>query len=276
MNTKHTITTLLAASLALGGASIAFAQTDTTVAGSASATVTAGGVNAGVSANVQARITTAKSRADQEIKRRTDMLTQLNAKVQAMAHVSDSEKSSISSMVSTELSDLSTLQAKIDADTDLTTLKTDIHSIAQSYRIFLLVIPRGRIDVAADKINTAASALTTLAGKLQTRIDAAGGSADSQHAQLNDMNKNIGDAQTQANAAVSAVANLQPDNGDKTVEASNDAAIKDARSKIKAALADLKAARQDAGAIVKALHQIGDAPNASANASLNANASSTH
>ena len=273
MNITNKIAPVIAAALVFSSAGFALAQTDTSVSGSASASVTTGGTGIGTSATMEARITTAKNHADQEIKRRIDMLNALNAKVQAMARVSASEKTDISSTISTQVSALSSLQTKIDADTDITTLRTDIHSIAQSYRIFLLVIPRGRIDVAADKIDTAAAKLTDLAGKLDTRISEASGAADSLHAQLNDMNKMIADAQTQANAAVTAVASLQPDNGDKTVESANTAAIKDARTKIKAALADLKTARQDAGTIVKALMQMGDAPNASVHAAAEASSS---
>ena len=67
------------------------------------------------------------------------------------------------------------------------------------------------------------------------------------------MNTQTGNANTQAQAAVALVANLQPDQGNATVEASNTVALKSATADIKTALADLKAARQDAGNIVKAI-----------------------
>ena len=53
---------------------------------SASAGVSTGSTT--VSANAQARVTTAKSRANQEITRRITILTQLNANVQTMVKVS--------------------------------------------------------------------------------------------------------------------------------------------------------------------------------------------
>ena len=195
------------------------------------------------------------------------MLTQVNTKVQAMVKVSSSEKNAISNMVSSEISNLTTLQAKIDADTDLATLKTDIKSIATSYRVFMLVIPRARIDVAADKINTVAASMTTFAGTLQTRIVSAAGDTTAAKAQLADMNAKIADAQVQASAAVTVVASLQPDNGDKTVEAANTAALKTARSDIQAGLADLKAARKDAGSIVTTLKGMKASTSASTNTS---------
>ena len=68
-----------------------------------------------------------------------------------MVKVSANEKTAIANEVQTEISNLTALNTKIQADTDLTTLKTDIQSITEDYRIFMLVIPQGRIEVAADK-----------------------------------------------------------------------------------------------------------------------------
>lgn len=208
-----------------------------------------------VSANLQARIATAKNHADQEITRRINALTDLNAKVGAMTKVSAGEKTAVSNAVETEISNLTSLKAKIDADTDVTTLKTDIKSITQDYRIYMLVIPQGRIEVAADKIGTVVSDYTTFAGTLQTRISGAPAGTDTTqvNAWLSDMNSKVADANAQAQAAVSLVANLQPDQGNASVAASNKTALQSARNDIKTALADLKAARQDAGSIVKAI-----------------------
>jgi hypothetical protein len=81
----------------------------------------------------------------------------------------------------------------------------------------------------------------------------------------------VTDATTQTNAAISAIANLKPDNGDATIKASNDAALKSARTKIQAAQQDIVAARKDVEAILKALHEV----KGSANASTTVNASTT-
>jgi hypothetical protein len=208
-----------------------------------------------VSASTQTKITNAKSRAGQEITRRVNILTQLNTNVQAMVKVSASEKTAIAGEVQTEISNLNSLNAKIQADTVIATLKTDIQSITIDYRIFMLVVPQGRIEVAADKIQTVASDYTTFSAKLQARIAAAPSGTDTTqvNAWLSDMNTQIANANTQAQAAVSLVANLQPDQGNATVEASNKTALQNARADIKTALADLKTARSDAGSIVKAI-----------------------
>lgn len=263
--TTSKIIPIVAMAVLLASVGIAFAQVD--VSAAAGASVNAGGASIKVDAALQARITKAKDRADQEIQRRTDMLNELNTRVQGMAHVSADEKTAISTLVTSQISALADLKTKIDGETDIAELKIDIQSIAQSYRIFMLVMPRARIDVAADKINTAATALTALSAKLLTRISGATGTSTTATAALTDMNAKTADAKVQADAAVALVAALQPDNGDKTVQTANNAALKDARTKIQEALKAIRAAREDAHTIVKWLHEVGASANASASSS---------
>ena len=222
---------------------------------SVGASASAGAGSTTVSAKADAKIGTAKGRADQEVTRRTNSLTDLNTKVQAMTKVSATEKTNVSNLVQAEISSLTALKAKIDADTDLATLKTDIKTITEDYRIYMLVLPQGRMEVAADKIETVTSTYTALAAKLQARVSQAPSGTDTTqvNASLSDMNAKISDANAKAQAAVTLVANLQPDQGNATVAASNKTALQNARADIKAALADLKTARQDAGSIVKAI-----------------------
>src|SRR3954470_13812945 len=107
------------------------------------ASTSAGSVT--ISAAMQARIATAKDRADQEIARRLSALNALNTKIQGMAKLTATEKGTLGSSITAQIAAMNDLKAKIDADPDITTLKTDIKSIAESYRIYLLVIPQGHI-----------------------------------------------------------------------------------------------------------------------------------
>lgn len=253
MNKPHITAAVLAAATLLI-ATPAFAL-------SAGVGVNASTTVAGTSANAKfaARISTAKNRADQEIERRITNLTDLNTKVQAMVKVSASEKAAIANEVTTEISNLTSLKAKIDADTDITTLKTDIQSIAKSYRIYMLIIPQGRIQVAADRIDSVADALAAFSVKLQTRISAdqaAGSDVSAANTALADLTAKVADAKVQANAAVSETVSLTPDNGDTAKMQANQAALKDARAKIQAAMKDLEAARSDAKQIVQLIKGI--------------------
>lgn len=205
-----------------------------------------------VSANIDARITTAKERADREIARRITILNALSTKVSSMARVSANEKSAVASDVQSQIATLTALQAKINSDTDTTTLKTDIQSITKSYRVFALVIPQGRIEVAADRIDAAADLIADFSTKLSARVNAAPAGTDTAAvlADISTINAKIADAHTEASAAVSLIANLKPDNGDQATLQANLTALKNARADIKAAQLDLEAARSDARSVL--------------------------
>lgn len=255
MNSRKTIAATFA--LTLLTALPAFAL-DINVGANANASTSAGTGGAGVKINAatEARITKGKDRADKEIDRRVNTLTELTARMQAMGRLTAEAKASLAASIQSQISALGALKAKIAADTDLAVLKTDIKSISESYRIFLLVIPQGHITVASDKIKFVATNATTLAVKLSARIDAAaaaGKDVASLKTTLAEMQAKTSDAIVQADAALSLVVNLTPDNGDKTKAQSNSQALKDARAKIKAGMQDLITVKKDAHTITKAL-----------------------
>jgi hypothetical protein len=213
-------------------------------------------VNTGVSASSTKgadRLPKIIAKSDTAITKRLTSLATLNTKVQALKNVSATEKTNISNNIQTNISGLTSLKAKIDADTDVTVAATDAKTITGSYRIYALVIPQGYIASSADRVDTIDGLMTTLSAKLQSRITAAqsaGKNVTSLQASLTDLNAKVADSNTQAATAQSGVASLTPDQGNKTVLASNTAALKASRADIKTASADLKTARQDAKTIV--------------------------
>ncbi len=242
----------------------ALAQVGATVNTNAAVTPTSATVSA--SASFTATETKAKTRGDQEVDRRIASLNDLNTRVQAMQRVSDAFKQSIAATISANITNLTTLKAKIDADTDSATLKTDLKSITDGYRVYVLIIPQGRIAAAADRVAVIVNMMGTLGSKLQARVQAAGTAGNdvtAANALLVDMSAKLNDAQTKAQASITESATLQPDGGDKTKMDANNAALKQARADITAAQKDLADARKDAGQIVAALAKF----NASANAS---------
>ena len=155
--------------------------------------------NAGVNAKLGAAAIKAKTNADKEVDRRITALTDLNARIQAMQKVTDAFKQGISASITNEITTLTNLKAKIDADSDLDTLKTDVKSITTSYRVFNLVLPQGRIAAAADRQVELVSMMSTLGTKLQARVQAAaqaGGDVTVLTAALTDMAAKLQDAQT--------------------------------------------------------------------------------
>jgi len=236
-------------------ASAAMGSTSANVSANASARAAArADMKAKASAALQVRFT---DRANQEIDRRDEALNSLSARIGEMKNVSSDDKTSLSASIQSQISVLTGLRAKIDSDTDAPTLKADVKSITDAYRIFALVIPQGHLLAAIDSVNETANAFASVDVKLDAAISAAktaGKDTTAAAAARADIDVKLADAHSQAAAAQAEISVLKPDNGDKTVMASNTAALKDARAKIKAATADLKAARADAHTVIQSLH----------------------
>lgn len=189
-----------------------------------------------------------KARGDQELDRRIVSLNKLVGRVAEMKNLSPTDKAAVSTTLNAQITALTALKAKIDADTDLATLKTDVQSVTASYRIYALVIPQGTIIAAADRIVTVVSEMQSISAKLKTRITAAAAAGDdvgSLQTLLTDYDAKIADALAQAQAAVNGIVTLVPDGGDKTKQAANTAALQAARAKIVTAQHDVNAARKD-------------------------------
>jgi hypothetical protein len=229
-------------------------------------------VNTSASTTIKATVklgateTKAKERANQEIDRRVKALTALAERIQAMQKVTDAFKQGVNATVANEITALNNLKAKIDADTDTATLKTDIQSITKSYRIFALVMQQIRIAAAADREVVLVSMMSTLGSKLQARIQTAGQSgADVSQLMtaLNNMAAKLQEAQAKAQAAVSVSATLTPDDGDAAKLKSNNAALAEARADLKAAMKSITEARKDAATIISGLAKLNAATQAS-------------
>ncbi len=215
------------------------------------------GVN--TSTTAQANLSKIISRSDTAITKRITSLNNLNARVQEMKNVSSTEKTNITNAVQTNSSGLTSLEAKINADTDVTTARADAKTITANYRIYALVMPQGYILAASDRIDTISSMMTALSTKLQTRINtdlSAGKNVATLQSALADISAKVTDAQTQGSSAQSGVINLTPDQGNTTIIASNKAALVAARANIKTATSDFQVARQDIKTITQGLKSL--------------------
>jgi hypothetical protein len=196
------------------------------------------------------------TRSDTAITARLTALNNLSTRLSQAKNLSATEKATFSTEVQTNITGLTSLKAKIDADTDVTTAQADAKTITGSYRIYALIIPQGYIEASADRIDTVSTMLNTISAKLQTRITAdqtAGKNVASLQASLADLNAKVADAQTQAQNAQNGVSALVPDQGNATQLASNTAALKASRADTKTGTSDLKTARQDAKTIIAGL-----------------------
>jgi hypothetical protein len=210
------------------------------------------------------RITDAKGRADNEIARRIASLNALIARINDMKKLSADSKSTLTSQIQSEVTSLTALKAKVDADTDIATLKTDIQSIVADFRIYALFIPKTHILSGADLIlqatDTFADIQTKLAAKI-TEAQTAGKDTTALTASLTDMQSQVTNAKQQANNAVATVTPLIPD---KTTNYTP--ALQTARISLQTARKDLDNARKDARAIISGLKGPKDASSSSQSA----------
>lgn len=172
-----------------------------------------------IQANLMTKL---KEKAVREIDRRVTSLTKLVDKINAAKRLTSDQKSTMVGQIQTEISNLSTLKIKIEADTDIATLRTDVQSIVKSYRIYALYIPKMAIIAHADKIlNLIEEEMARLTEKLQLRINEAKGkgySIETMTSLMTQRQAKLDDAKNQANGAIDKVTPLTPDGwpGNKT------------------------------------------------------------
>ncbi len=217
-----------------------------------------GDVKIGAGEGLRVRVTT---KAHDEIDRRIKALTDLEARLNETSKLSADEKNSLSVEIQGQISAMTDLEKKIDSDSETestSTLRADIKSITDSYRIFLLVMPQASIQAAADRAMTIVGTMNDLGVKLNARItaaQAAGNNVSASTAAMADFTAKVSDANVQAQAAISEVAGLTPDNGDQAKMQANLAALKDARAKVQASQQDLVTARKDVEIVLKQLRE---------------------
>jgi len=120
----------------------------------------------------QVRVEAAKRLAAGAITRRVLALRQLQTAAKAIARLSDSDRSALSTQLQGQIDGLTSLNAKIQGDGDEATVRADAGKIISDYRVYVLTIPKARSVVVSDIELTAGDRLSKLADRLQTTIDA--------------------------------------------------------------------------------------------------------
>mgnify|MGYP001560265318 FL=1 len=199
------------------------------------------------------RLENLKQRANTEITRRINFLTELSAKINSIKKLSDADKTSLKSQIQSQIDSLNALKLKIDADTDLTTLKEDVKSILNDYSTFAYFRVKISLYVAAGRLSTTTDILNTVYTKLQTRVneeETKGTDVTLLKTLLSDMLAKVNDAKVQYGAATTILNSL-----DAQGFPGNKSSLLDARSKLKLGAADLRAAYKNA---VKIRQGLGD------------------
>lgn len=199
----------------------------------------------------QQRLTTIKEKGNEEITRRITALSKLSSVLQSAQKLTASDKTALTSEVTSATSGLTTLKTQLDNETTLDGAKTDVQNIASEYRVFALVMPKVHLIKIADDQAVAETALTNAAAKLQTRLTSLQSSGKDVSALLTtlaDMTTNITNAQKISTSVQSSVISLQPTDYNK-----DHGVLQGYNAQLKTAHADLVKARQDAEVIVKGI-----------------------
>ena len=147
-----------------------------------------------------------KQTCEAAIDRRLTSLGDTQRKVSSSTYLTAANKATLLGEIGAENDGLAALRVKIAGDTDRPTLVADCKSIAEHYRVYLLMIPKAHLMIASDAAATIGQKLTDLAARLQADIEKAKGAG-----------KDTSDAQRDLNslkAATSAgTAGAAPVNG---------------------------------------------------------------
>jgi hypothetical protein len=196
-----------------------------------------------------------QARAAKEVTRRIESLNKLILRISEFKKLSTTQKTSLTTQVQAEIDKLTALQIKIQADADLTTLKTDVQSIVTDYRIFALFMPKVQILGAADRLFTTADEMSSHAAMLETKINeqqTKGNDVSALQTLLTDMKAKVADAKTQGQSAIDTVSPLTPEGFPD-----NKTQLQSARQMIETGIKDLNTARQDARKITVGLLKFG-------------------
>jgi hypothetical protein len=210
--------------------------------------------DAASSAADQAKLKLLQSRGDAEINRRLTTLNKLAGVINGDSKLSSTDKSSLTAQVNGEITDLTNLKTKLDADTTAADAQTDAQSIVSNYRVYALIAPKVYLIRGADIELTTNSQLSTLAGKLKTRLDTAqsqGKDVTSLQSTLADMNSQISSAQSLASGVETTVLPLQPTDYD-----SDHSVLEGQKTQLQTAHQDNQAAYNDAKTIVAGLKSL--------------------
>jgi hypothetical protein len=197
------------------------------------------------------RLAAIKTKGDAEITRRLATLNALTSKISNSAKATATDKTTLSGEVTTEISGLTALKAKLDAETTVAGAAADVASMVTEYRVYALLVPKMSLIKTADDQQAVEAKLAALATKLQTRITAAKSSGKDvaiMQASLDDLNAKVAAAQAISGSVEKTVLPLQP-----TDYNSDHSLLSGYRDQLKTAHTDNQTAFADAKSIVAAL-----------------------
>lgn len=192
-----------------------------------------------------------KAHGTTEIERRLSNLTAALTKLSGTAKLTAADKTALTNQINAEISSLTALKSKLTADADLTTARADVKSIVNDYRVYVLLLPKTRMVASADRFSQVETQLTSLAAKLQAKVDAdktAGQDVSAMQKSLDDLKAKVADAQQKSTSVIAPLLALQPTDYNQ-----NHTVLVNYRSSLQTAHTDVMAARDDAKSVIQSL-----------------------
>jgi len=189
-----------------------------------------------------------KTRGSAEIDRRLTALNGLITKISSATKLSAASRASLVSEVNTEITDLTALRVKLNAETTISAAAADVTSMVTEYRVYALIMPKVALVKTADDQLAAEAKLTALATKISTRLtqaQTAGKNVATLSVMLTDMQAKVAAAQTISTKVETSVLALLPTDYD-----TNHSVLGGYRDQLKTAHADNQAAYNDAKTII--------------------------
>lgn len=149
------------------------------------------------------QLTHYKDAATKYISDRIGSLQKLSARISGNKLTPD-QKSALIGDISGTITGLQALQTKIGGDTDVATIKTDVRSIFESYRVYEVLMPKVEGLMAVDRLSGVVTKLQAAGTKVKGLIDKAaakGVNTTQMSSFYNDFLTQISNAQTQISTA---------------------------------------------------------------------------
>lgn len=166
--------------------------------------------------------------------------------------ISDADRNSLISDLQSNIDNLNALKAKIDAETDIEALKSEIKSIFVDFRIFMVVLPRDKGLFVVARLNNAVSKLESVSSQLESVINEfkqAGKDISEVEGYLNTLKSDLANAKSDLDQAKFTFSSMTPEkdeeahsmveNGLKFIKAARDN-LKDAVNQAKKIISWLK------------------------------------
>lgn len=118
----------------------------------------------------QNQLTNIINRGNTMITTRITSLNTLSTRIQNDSRLTSSEKTSLSNSIQTDIAGLTTLKTTIDAATDPTTARTDVKQIVTNYYIYVNFLPKTRLLIVLNNLQTVTANIQALVPQVQTLI----------------------------------------------------------------------------------------------------------